>query len=100
MAAANILARPLLEGAVSDRQLRQVQRRRRYPTRMTQLFQVLAQKRMLGPALKNKNPVRKLPLPFRLLQWLPTLRRIPARLIGIGFRPEHIRTPDYAKPSE
>jgi len=94
VAAANILAQPLLAGAVSDEQLRKVQQRREFPTRMTQRFQVFAHKRVIGPALSNPAPVRRLPLPFRLLQRFAVLRRIPARMIGLGFRPEHVRTPD------
>ncbi len=93
VAAANILARPLLSGSVSERDLRAVQRRRMYPTRMTQALQVLAQKRFIGPALRNSRPIRRLPFLFRLLQIVPALRRIPARMIGLGFRPEHVRTP-------
>jgi 2-polyprenyl-6-methoxyphenol hydroxylase-like FAD-dependent oxidoreductase len=94
VAAANILAQPLLRGAVSDDRLRQVQERREFPTRMTQGLQVLAHKRFLVPALGNETPVRRLPLPFKLLQLFPVLRRIPARMIGLGFRPEHVPTPD------
>ena len=93
VAAANILAQPLLSGSVDDRQLRAVQRRRMYPTRMTQRLQIFMQKRFLGPALKNPKPIRRLPLAFRLFKTFPLLRRIPARLIGLGFRPEHVRTP-------
>ena len=94
VAAANILAQPLLAGAVSQRQLREVQQRREFPTRMTQWFQVLAHKRLLVPALSSQTGLRRLPLPFKLLQQFPVLRRIPARMVGVGFRPEHIRTPD------
>jgi 2-polyprenyl-6-methoxyphenol hydroxylase-like FAD-dependent oxidoreductase len=94
VAAANILAEPLLRGSVTDAHLREVQRRRTFPTRMTQAFQILAHKRVIGPTLKKQSTLRRLPLPLRLLQWFPALRRIPARLIGVGFRPEHVRTPD------
>jgi 2-polyprenyl-6-methoxyphenol hydroxylase-like FAD-dependent oxidoreductase len=94
VAAANILAQPLLGGAVGQEQLREVQQRREYPTRMTQSFQVFAHKRLLGPALSNETQIRRLPLPFKLLQQFPVLRRIPARLVGLGFRPEHVHTPD------
>jgi 2-polyprenyl-6-methoxyphenol hydroxylase-like FAD-dependent oxidoreductase len=94
VAAANILAQQLLRGAVSDEHLRKIQQRRQYPTRMTQRLQVFAHKRFLGPALANKTPRRRLPLPLKLLQQFPLLRRIPARMIGLGFRPEHVRTPE------
>jgi 2-polyprenyl-6-methoxyphenol hydroxylase-like FAD-dependent oxidoreductase len=99
VAAANILAGPLLRGAVSDQLLQAVQRRREFPTRVTQGFQVFAHKRFIGPALNNQAPVRTLPFPLRLLQQFPVLRRIPARLIGMGVRPEHVRTPDAKSAS-
>src|SRR5207237_7005562 len=94
VAAANILAQPLSRGSVTDEHLQSVQRRREFPTRMTQRLQVLAHKRVLGPALARPAPLRKLPLPLRLLQTFPILRRIPARMVGLGFRPEHVRSPD------
>jgi 2-polyprenyl-6-methoxyphenol hydroxylase-like FAD-dependent oxidoreductase len=94
VAAANILVEPLLRGAVRDEQLREVQERREFPTRMTQRFQVFAHQHLLRPALRHKTQIRQLPLPFKLLRRFPVLRRIPARLLGLGFRPEHIRTPE------
>jgi 2-polyprenyl-6-methoxyphenol hydroxylase-like FAD-dependent oxidoreductase len=94
VAAANILVQPLLRGAVKDEQLREVQERREYPTRMTQRFQVFAHKNLLRPALSQKTQLRQLPLAFKLLRRFPVLRRIPARMLGLGFRPEHVRTPD------
>jgi 2-polyprenyl-6-methoxyphenol hydroxylase-like FAD-dependent oxidoreductase len=93
VAAANILAGPLQRGRVTDERLRAVQRRREFPTRMTQGLQVFAHKRVIRRALNNETPLRRLPLPLRLLQRFPILRRIPARVIGLGFRPEHVRTP-------
>jgi len=93
VAAANILARPLLDGDVSGEVLREVQKRREFPTRVTQGFQVFAHKHALGPALGNETRLPRLPLPFKLLQRFPVLRRIPARMVGVGVRPEHIRTP-------
>ncbi|MGB6384731.1 MAG: FAD-dependent oxidoreductase [Terriglobales bacterium] len=92
VAASNILGPALLRGLVSDGQLREVQERREFPTRMTQRLQVFAHKNMLAPALSNKTQIQRLPLPLRLLQQFPMLRRIPARAIGLGFRPEHVRT--------
>jgi 2-polyprenyl-6-methoxyphenol hydroxylase-like FAD-dependent oxidoreductase len=94
VAAANILAEPLLRGEVSDDVLAQVQRRREFPTRMIQSLQVFAHKRLIGPSLSKTEPLRKLPLPLRLLQQFPVLRRIPARIVGMGFRPEHVHAPD------
>jgi 2-polyprenyl-6-methoxyphenol hydroxylase-like FAD-dependent oxidoreductase len=94
VAAANILWEPLLHRAAIDEKLDEVQKRREYPTRMTQGLQVFAHKRFIGPALRSKAPIRRLPLPLQLLQRFPALRRIPARVVGLGFRPEHVRTPD------
>jgi len=92
VAAANILAQPLLESAVSEQQLQAVQERREFPTRMTQRLQVFVHKHFIGSALNKRAPLRSLPLPLKLLQYFPVLRRIPARMIGLGFRPEHIRS--------
>ncbi|HEX4133527.1 MAG TPA: FAD-dependent oxidoreductase [Bryobacteraceae bacterium] len=92
VAAANILSRPLRDGNVSETLLESVRRRREFPTRVTQAFQVFAHKRVLAPTLEKRTQFRRLPLAFRLLRRFPFLRRIPARLIGVGVRPEHIRT--------
>jgi 2-polyprenyl-6-methoxyphenol hydroxylase-like FAD-dependent oxidoreductase len=94
VAAANILAEPLLRGAVTDALLSAVEKRREFPTRMTQGFQVFAHRRFINPALNTREPIRELPLPLKLLQRFPALRRIPARMLGLGFRPEHAHTPD------
>jgi 2-polyprenyl-6-methoxyphenol hydroxylase-like FAD-dependent oxidoreductase len=91
VATANILAHPLLRDGVMDEHLRKVQRRREFPTRVTQAFQIFAHKRLLTPTLSRQTPIRRLPLPLRLLQWFPVLRRIPARMVGIGVRPEHVK---------
>jgi 2-polyprenyl-6-methoxyphenol hydroxylase-like FAD-dependent oxidoreductase len=92
VAAANILAQPLRDHAFSDGLLRQVQRRRDFPTLMTQRLQVFAHKRILTPTLGRQARISKLPLTLRLLQRFPVLQRIPARMVGVGFRPEHVRT--------
>jgi len=92
VAAANILAAPLQHGGIANRDLRAVQRRREFPTRATQGMQVLIQNRVIGRVLESAKPLSP-PLFVRLLQRLPWLRRRLARLIGMGFRPEHIRVP-------
>ncbi len=91
VAAANLLAAPLREGRLTVDHLRQVQQRRDWPTRMTQRVQLLLQNRVIKRVLGEGQPLVP-PLPLRLLARFPSLRRIPARLIGIGFRPEHVRT--------
>jgi 2-polyprenyl-6-methoxyphenol hydroxylase-like FAD-dependent oxidoreductase len=94
VAAANILAQPLLQGGGTESRLDEVQKRREFPTRMTQGIQVFAHRRFIDPALSRRARLRRLPLPLKLLQQFPVLRRIPARMLGLGFRPEHVRTPD------
>ena len=95
VAAANLLYRPLLDGVVSMDDLAAVQRRRLFPTRVTQAVQVAVQKNVMVPVLgRQRGQSIEVPLPLRLLQRYPVLRRIPARLVGIGVRPEHIRTPN------
>jgi len=91
---ADILARAPSAAASADAQLHKVQARREFPTRMTQRLQIFAHKRFIGPALATKAPLKRLPLPLALLKHFPILRRIPARIVGVGFRPEHIHTPD------
>jgi 2-polyprenyl-6-methoxyphenol hydroxylase-like FAD-dependent oxidoreductase len=93
VAAANILAMPLRQGRVTTPALRQVQLRRELPTRLTQWLQVQAQNRIIRRVLASRSSF-SLPLPLRLLRWFPLLRRIPARVIGMGFRPEHVQIND------
>jgi 2-polyprenyl-6-methoxyphenol hydroxylase-like FAD-dependent oxidoreductase len=90
VAAANRLAAPLLGGAAGDDALAGVQRRREWPTRMTQRLQLIVQKAVIGRVLAGGGPTR-LPWPARLLNRFPRLRRLPARLVGMGFRPERVR---------
>ena len=91
VAAANILAGPLKEGRLTDRDLAAVQQRRRWPVRATQAMQVFLQNRMIAPTLAGTRPLRP-PWPARLLNAVPFLRRIPARVLGMGVQPEHVRT--------
>ena len=93
VATANILAGPLSVGYVSVNHLQKVQWRREFPTKVTQWGQVQVQERILKPVLGSRGQVR-VPWFLRLFKRFPLLRRIPARLIGIGVRPEHVRTPD------
>ncbi len=92
VAAANILASPLLRGSVNDEHLRRVQRRRSFPTKMAQRLQVFMHKHFLEPVLDHRSHSR-VPTVLGLLQTFRWLRRIPARIVGLGFRPEHVRTP-------
>lgn len=97
VAAANILAEPLRQSTISTEHLHKVQRRRELPTRIIQRCQILIQNQVIWRVLKT-NEQMSLPLPVRLLGAWPTLRRIPGYLIGNGFRPEHVQTPDLGTP--
>jgi 2-polyprenyl-6-methoxyphenol hydroxylase-like FAD-dependent oxidoreductase len=93
VAAANILAEPLRAGTVSDDVLAKVQARREFPTRVTQRIQLVMQNNVIQNVLAEQGPLKP-PLFVKLLRRFPMLRRIPARLLGLGVRPEHIRTPE------
>jgi 2-polyprenyl-6-methoxyphenol hydroxylase-like FAD-dependent oxidoreductase len=93
VAAANILARPLAKGPVKLSVLREVQERRQWPTEMTQALQLFVQNRVISNVLGLRSRPKP-PFAVKLFNWIPWLRRIPARLIGMGFRPEHVRTPE------
>ncbi len=92
VASANLLAQPLREGRATDADLAKVQARRMWPTQLTQRAQLIVQNRVIKGVLNSKVPLSP-PLPVRLLARFPFLRRIPARMIGLGIRPEHVRTP-------
>ena len=91
IAAANILAVPLREGRATDADLAAVQARRLFPARATQAAQVFIQDRIIAPTLASGGAL-KVPFVLRLMQWLPFLRRVPARVIAMGVRPEHVHT--------
>jgi len=93
IAAANILAEPLRERRVTEADLVRVQKRREFPARVTQRAQVAIQARVIGKVLSG-DVALELPWPVRLLTKMPILRTIPAYLLGIGVRPEHVRTRD------
>jgi 2-polyprenyl-6-methoxyphenol hydroxylase-like FAD-dependent oxidoreductase len=90
IAAANILVPRLRQGHATPADLAAVQRRRERPTRMTQALQVAVQNRVISRTLARTTKPKP-PLALRLARWCPPLRRLPARIIGMGFQPEHIR---------
>jgi 2-polyprenyl-6-methoxyphenol hydroxylase-like FAD-dependent oxidoreductase len=94
VAAANILAGPLASGRGVDSLLPQVQHRREFPTKVIQAAQKAVHNRVLTPLVVRKAVLTKVPWPLRLFALFPVLRRIPARLVGLGVRREHIRSPD------
>lgn len=93
VAAANILAVPLRERGEVDDLLTGVEARRGWPTRVIQYGQQLAQDRIIGAVLKPGASFNRPPWPVRMLNRFPLLRRIPGRIIGLGIRREHVRSP-------
>jgi 2-polyprenyl-6-methoxyphenol hydroxylase-like FAD-dependent oxidoreductase len=92
VAAANVLTEPLGNRALDETHLLRVQRRRELPTRLIQRLQILVQNQVIANVLAGRGSLRP-PLLLRVMGHLPWLRRLAARLVGIGIRPEHIRTP-------
>lgn len=90
VAAANVLVPALRKGRATEADLRAIQKRRDFPTKATQRVQVLIQDRVISGVLRGTATPAP-PLPLRLLRRFPWLRRFPARAIGMGLRPEHIR---------
>ena len=95
IAASNILAVPLRERRVTDDHLQQVQQRRTFPMKVIQKMQTTIQERLIDKILDSNAPA-KAPFMMQLFNTFPFLRRIPARIVGIGVRPEHIRTQPHA----
>ena len=91
VACANLLASSLREGRLRDRDLAAVQARRLLATRITQRLQVAVQNRVIKRVLAGSETLVP-PLPLRIISRTPLLQRIPARIVGIGLRPEHIET--------
>lgn len=89
VATANLLADKLRENRLADDDLALVQARRDFPTRMTQRFQVFVQRNVISNVLSSKTEIAP-PVPLRLFKAIPWLQRFPARLIGMGIRPEHV----------
>jgi len=89
VAAANLL----WQGDFGPRVLKALQDRREFPTRVTQKFQVVVQERILSRLLASDADVAHPPLVLRLLSRFALLRRIPARIVGVGVRPEHVHSP-------
>jgi 2-polyprenyl-6-methoxyphenol hydroxylase-like FAD-dependent oxidoreductase len=96
VAAANRLAVPLADGRVTVEDLQAVQRRRELPTRLTQRLQLAVQRRVIARVLATRAPLTA-PAFVRLIARVPFVRRLPGRLVGLGIRPEHVRSP--ARPA-
>lgn len=100
VAAANRLHAPLRAGIIGPDDLAAVEKRRRWPTRVTQRAQILIQDRVIASVLTRAETADTAPLPvpwpLRLVRAFPVLARLPARFIGMGVRPEHVRSPRQA----
>src|SRR5207245_9030769 len=92
VATANIIGPKLLQRSPAESELHAVQQRRNFPTRATQRLQIVIQNNVIRRVLGSAKPLT-LPWPLKLLRRWPILRRIPARVIGVGFRSEHVKTP-------
>jgi 2-polyprenyl-6-methoxyphenol hydroxylase-like FAD-dependent oxidoreductase len=92
VATANLLTTKLKSGRVSLAELEEVQKRREWPTRVIQRIQVTIHRRVVTGRSSGSGD-DSLAFPIRLLQWFPILRALPARMIGLGLRPEHILSP-------
>jgi 2-polyprenyl-6-methoxyphenol hydroxylase-like FAD-dependent oxidoreductase len=97
VAAANVLATPLRARRVGVDDLARVQRRREWPTRVTQRLQIFVQNRVIRRVLQRRGALQA-PAALRLLARCRLLRRITGRLVGVGARPEHVRVPPAANP--
>jgi 2-polyprenyl-6-methoxyphenol hydroxylase-like FAD-dependent oxidoreductase len=91
VATANILGPVLQKGVPKFSDLKKVQRRRQFPTRVIQGFQVIVQNRFLEPTILKSDRTPNPPWFLKLLDRHPLLRRIPARFLALGVRPEHVR---------
>jgi 2-polyprenyl-6-methoxyphenol hydroxylase-like FAD-dependent oxidoreductase len=95
VAAANRLAGPLRAGKLTDEDLQAIEERRTLPMRFTQGLQLTVQRQIISRVLKTQERPKP-PAFLKLFGVFPILRRIPARLVGIGIRPEHVQTPEAA----
>jgi 2-polyprenyl-6-methoxyphenol hydroxylase-like FAD-dependent oxidoreductase len=98
VAAANLLAAPMVAGDDLDPLLHKVHDRRMQAVKLTQGMQKLIQDAIVEPLITGTEPMEHPPLVARLLDRIPLLRRIPARVIGMGFRPEHVRSSNAVTP--
>jgi 2-polyprenyl-6-methoxyphenol hydroxylase-like FAD-dependent oxidoreductase len=98
VAAANLLGDRLKSGTISDSDLAMVQHRREFPTRFIQTFQAFVQKRVIASVLSSTGPLQ-IPLALKILFGIPVIRDLPARLIALGIRREHVRNRDDSLPA-
>jgi 2-polyprenyl-6-methoxyphenol hydroxylase-like FAD-dependent oxidoreductase len=97
IATANLLTQPLLDGNLCLSDLAKVQRRREFPTRVTQTIQIAAHRGLAG-VFKNPGPLRA-PWQLKVATQIPGIQRLVGRAVGIGARAEHVRDRDLVRPS-
>jgi len=90
VATANLLAPKFLKNQLQVDDLKSVQNRRARPARLTQRLQVFLHKHLLERIFDSPELIAP-PFALNLAEKFPKLRRIPARMVGVGFRPEHVR---------
>jgi 2-polyprenyl-6-methoxyphenol hydroxylase-like FAD-dependent oxidoreductase len=94
VATTNLLAAKLAKGCPTEDELDAVRKRREFPVRMTQAMQVVVQNNIISVALKPGDAPIRPPLAARIINAVPWLQGITARFIGLGVRPEHVRSPE------
>jgi 2-polyprenyl-6-methoxyphenol hydroxylase-like FAD-dependent oxidoreductase len=94
VATANILAAKLKAGTLRDSDLDRVRQRRLFPAKVIQALQVAVHNRVLKPTVSGGAHTLRVPWPLKMLDAVPWLRRWPAQFLGLGVRPEHVRSPD------
>lgn len=98
VATANLLWEPLKEGRVTEEDLKRVQERREFPMSVTQRLQVFVQNHVIESVLKSSKPLSA-PWFLRVMDKSAWLQHLPARLVGLGVRPEHVHSPAIAVPT-
>jgi 2-polyprenyl-6-methoxyphenol hydroxylase-like FAD-dependent oxidoreductase len=93
VATANLFAAKLRAGSLRDGELDAVRRRRLFPVKVIQRMQVTVHERVLKPVVSGQKDALKAPWVVKLLDRIPWLQRWPAQFIGLGVRPEHVRSP-------
>ena len=96
VATANLLWKPLKEGRLTEADFARVQKRREFPMQVTQRIQVLAQNNFVQPVLASTKPLKPNWV-MRLINRTPLVQQLPARLVGVGVRPEHVHSPEASR---
>jgi 2-polyprenyl-6-methoxyphenol hydroxylase-like FAD-dependent oxidoreductase len=96
VATANLLAAKLAKGCPPEAELDELRKRREFPVRMTQAMQVVVQNNIISVALKPGDAPLKAPLFAKVINAVPWLQGITARFVGLGVRPEHVRSPEVS----